>query len=100
MKRVDHHWHISYICWSDECVASDVSRYETQYNKYPTYLITRFLRLDDQYIQIDYRNNKTVISRIEACVLFDIVEVPRALELDIKNPYELLKKVRTLMVFS
>lgn len=100
LKPLNFVWHTTYYCESEDCVDSDVSRYEATYNNYPTYLMSRTFRLGDCYIQIDLKNNKTVISKIMACVLFDIIEIPRALEVNLKNPSELLKKVRTLMVFS
>lgn len=93
--------HTSYYCDAPHCVVNgDMTRYETNYQNYPTKLISRTFIIDNTYIQIDYINNRTVISRLEACFLFDSVEVPRALEVNLKNPYELLDKIRMLMIFS
>ena len=93
--------HTTYYCGATDCVVSgDMARYEANYQNYPTKLVSRSFIIDNTYIQIDYVNNKTVISRLEACFLYDSVEVPRALEVNLKNPYELLDKVRVLMIFS
>lgn len=93
--------HTSYYCDAPDCVVSgDMARYEANYQNYPTELISRALIIGNTNIQIDYVNNRTVISRLEACFLFDSVEVPRALEINLKNPYELLDKIRMLMIFS
>jgi len=75
-------------------------RYQIAYNNYPTYLISRTFMLGHYYIQIDYPNDKTTISKLEACFLFDTVELLRALPVDFKNPQALLDKISTLMVFS
>lgn len=100
MRVYTHHFHLTLACVHKGCVVDDMSRYEITYNNYPTYLLSRNIILNNFYIQIDYRNNKTIISRLAACFLVDSIEIPKALSLDTKNPYDLLTKIKTLMVFS
>ena len=91
----------AYYCDAPDCVVGgDMTRYEVSYQKYPTKLLSRVFIIDNTYIQISYTYNRTVVSRLEACFLFDTVEIPRALEVNLKNPYELLDKIRMLMMFS
>jgi hypothetical protein len=78
----------------------DMPRYQVAYNNYPTYLISRTFMIDIYYVQIDYKNNKTIVSRLYACFLLNSVEVPKALNFDRDNPQNILPKINTIMVFS
>src|ERR1039458_3160574 len=98
LKIMVQQLHTSYYCDATDCVVDgEMTRYDALYQKYPTKLISRTFIIDNTYIQIDYANNKTVISRLVTCFLFDSVEVPRALDVNLKNPYELLDKIRMLI---
>jgi hypothetical protein len=94
-------FHTTYGCVAEECVNDDMPRYQITYNNYPTFLISRvFMFNKDIYVVVNYRDNCTVISKLEACLLFDTVQIPRALDVDLKRPFDILPKIRTLMVFS
>jgi hypothetical protein len=90
----------SYGCDNPKCEQDAMPRYIVGYNNYPTYLVTRTLMIDDCYIQIDYRNKCTVISKLIGYILLDSVQIPRALDIDLKNPRSIMIKIHTLMTFS
>jgi len=90
-----------YACiWNDKCINADMPRYIAKYNNYPTYLISRAFMMDKYHIVIDYPRNVTIISVLEACVLLDSVEIPKALKINLKDPYSIINKIKTLMLFS
>lgn len=90
----------SYYCTG--CEEHDVSGFVERWE--PGYtlarLVTRNLRMEDFYIRLDYVNNTTVVSRIEACFLTDSVRISRLLSFDSANPQSLLHQVKFFMVFS
>lgn len=92
--------HTVYGCAASGCVNDDMPRYMAKYNNYPTYLVSKTFMMDDLYIQVDYKQNYTIIHRLEACCLFDSVQIPRALDVSMKNPKDIIPKIRILMTFS
>lgn len=100
LLRMEGNIFTSYSCRSKSCFMDDVSSYTISYFNYPTRLNARSFRLDKYYIQINYDQNWTTVSKIEVCVLFGSITVQRALELDFKNTDKLLEKVKTLILFS
>jgi hypothetical protein len=95
-----HEFYTSYGCVDDNCVNDDMPRYQITYNNYPTFLIGYTFMLDKYYIQINYPNQITTISRLEACFLFDNIELPTALIVDFNNLETLLNKIKTILTFS
>lgn len=93
-------WHTNYGCDNPKCVQEDMPRYQVTYNNYPTSLASRCFMMDNLYIRIDYPNNCTIISKLDSCFLFDSVQIPRALDISLKDPYSALKKIKMLMTFS
>lgn len=92
--------HTVQLCENHGCMNDDMTRYSVSYNNYPTFLQSRIFMMDKFYIQIDYRNNKTIISKLEACFLFDSIQLPKAIVVDLKNPFKILPKIKILMMFS
>jgi hypothetical protein len=90
----------AYACANEACANDDMPRYIAEYNNYPTYLISRALMIDKYHILINYPNNKTTISVLEACILLDPVVIPKALYINLKDPYSIINKLKTLMLFS
>jgi hypothetical protein len=56
--------------------------------------------MENIYIQLDYTNNTTIISKLDSCFLFDSVRIPRLLHVPLKDPLSIMKKIRMLMTFS
>src|SRR5574338_970545 len=91
-------FHTTYGCIAKDCVNGDMPRYQITYNNYPTFLISRvFMFGTNYYVIVNYRDKCTVISKLEACVLTSSFRIPRALDIDLHNPYNSLPKLKTLM---
>ncbi len=93
--------HTTYGCMNKDCINDDMPRYQVTYNNYPTFLISRtFMFKDDWNIIVNYRDNCTIVSKLMACIIYDSVQIPRALDVDLSNPYSIIPKIKTLMTFS
>lgn len=88
------------MCTAEGCINDDMPRIILKYNKATNDLIAGEFMLADLYVAVDYKQDYTVISKLEACVLFDSVQIPKALDIDLNNPNAILPKIRTLMIFS
>jgi hypothetical protein len=95
-----HDFHTIYACCNEGCVNDDMPRYQATYNNYPTVLTGYIFMLDKYYVQISYANQITVISRLEACMLFDTMQLPRALSIDFEDLDTFLNKIKTILTFS
>ncbi len=93
-------YHTTYGCDSVVCAVDDMPRYQISFNNYPTYLLSKTFMLDNFYVQINYYANETVISKLEACFLFDTVILPKALPVDFHKLQDFLNKINTLLIFS
>lgn len=93
-------FHTTYGCDASMCVNDDMPRYQITYNNYPTSLLSRVFMIDDYYIKIDYVNQKTIISILEACFLMATIELPRIFHFNKENPADILAKIKTLLIFS
>lgn len=97
-------WHNDYCtmysCTNIDCINDDMPRYKVIYNNYPTYLTGYVFMLDKYYIQIDYTNQITVISRLEGCMLFNSIQVAAPLSVDFDDLDAFLDKIKTILIFS
>jgi hypothetical protein len=93
-------FHTTYGCNQIGCVVDDMPRYQITFNNYPTYLLSKTFILDKYYIQIDYPNNKTTVSKLVACFLIDTIQLERCLAVNFNNPQDLINKINTLLIFS
>lgn len=93
---------ISYFC--EACIEHDVSGFEEQWSNnvdgYSSSLYCRNFRMEGFWIQLNYRNDHTTISKLEACLLTDQVIIERVLHFDYANPRETLEKAKMFVVFS
>jgi len=90
----------THACYDSTCINDDMPRYKEIYENTSESLIERYFMMGGYYIQVSYKNNWTVISRLEACLLFDSVQIPTALKIDLTNPLDILNKVKLFMIFS
>jgi phenolic acid decarboxylase len=95
-----HAFETIYACVENNCIVDDMPRYQIAYNNYPTYLLFKTFMLNNFYVQINYSDNETVISRLKACFLFDTIKLRRALSVDFNNLQDLIDKINTLLIFS
>ena len=77
-----------------------MNKYSVTLFKNPIRICSRAMWLDNFYIQMDYINKHTIISKIEVCFLCDTVQINKLLPLNVDNPYEMLDKIKTLLLFS
>ena len=95
-----HEHRTIYGCINEKCILDDMPRYQATYNNYPTHLIGYTFMLDKYYIQISYLNRTTIIHRLEGCMLFDSIEIPRAFLIDFSDLDSFLAKIKTILTFS
>jgi hypothetical protein len=88
----------AYIC--ENCLVDDMSKYIVSYKNYPTSLFTRTFIIDNYHISINYEYDTTTVSKLEYCFLTNQIIIPRAVAIDTKNPYSVLDKIKTLLIFS
>jgi hypothetical protein len=102
VRLTSYHYptHAAYVCEDAGCINDDMPRYQVSYNNYPTCLISRTFMLDKYYIHIDYKQDTTTISVLEACFLLDSVRVAKALAINLNDIVTAAEKIKTLMVFS
>lgn len=93
-------YYTNYSCIAPDCINDDMPRYIAKYNNYPTYLLSRALMLGKYHIVIDYINKTTTISVLMACLLLDSVTIHKVLSINLKRPYDIIHKIKTLMIFS
>lgn len=93
-------FHTAYSCEAEKCLNDEMSRYEATYNNYPTYILSRVFMFDKHYIHVDYKAQRTEISKIDSCILMDVVVIPGVLHVNLKQPHDILKRIKMLMVFS
>ena len=103
LSKYEYEAHAAFECEVPHCLNDDMPRYKMVFVNGCNVSQTIMFEQDNFYVQLDYANDKTIISRLQACVLTDTVIMPRVLDF---NKYELdclpklLNKIKTLMVFS
>lgn len=90
--------HEAYECEAKHCINDDMPRYKMTFVEGK--IVSRVIMFPNLYVQIDYVNNVTIISRLEVCVLTNTVRIPRPLAFDPDNLPSLLEKVKTILTFS
>lgn len=91
----------SYYCAAEACiVGGDMPRFQAIYQNYPTKLIRQTVMFEKHYLVLDYETNVTTVSKLDYCIRFDPVDVPRIIKVDYNNPQNTIEKLETLMLFS
>lgn len=88
----------TFLC--NDCTIDDMSKYMVTFSKSPVRLISRTLWLNEFYVQLDYINKCTVISKIVGCFLCDTVQINKLIPLDTTNPYSMTNKIKTFIILS
>jgi hypothetical protein len=103
LDKYEYEAHAAYECENKACLNDDMPRYKMVFINRCCVSETVMFQEEGLYIQLDHAVNRTVISKLEVCMLTDNVIIPKILEF---NKYEhdalpkLLSKVKMLMVFS
>lgn len=102
LDKYEFEGHVAYECENKACMNDDMPRYKMVFIHGRKLSETVMFQEEGLYVQIDH-TGRTIISKLEACVLFDSITLPKALDF---NKYEydclekLLNKIKMLMVFS
>lgn len=88
----------TYICLA--CQEHDVMKYRVDYWKYPTRLMAHAFTLDKYYVQISYVNKNIIVSRLEACMLFDSIQINKLIPIDFYNTQDFLNRIKTFLTLS
>jgi len=89
-----------YCCYNAACAFHDMTRYKCIYNNYHTYIIAKIFILNNLYININYENELTKISKLDSSIILDTVSIAGILKADLNNLDELNKKINLILLFS
>jgi hypothetical protein len=56
--------------------------------------------IDKYYVQIDWEDNTSILSTLDGPILLGSVVLPRALDLDMSDLSSVIRRIKTLLVFS
>jgi hypothetical protein len=93
-----------YFCDEIGCLNDDMPRYSVNYswgkNKEDDKKSSCCFMIDTYYIQIDWDEDTSTLSTLDGAVLLGSVVLPRALNLDMTDLASVVKRIKTLLVFS
>jgi hypothetical protein len=93
-----------YFCDETPCMNDDMSRYSVNYawgsNKKDGEKTSCNFMIDTYYIQIDWEENTSILSTLDGPVLLGSITLPKALDLDMTDLASVVKRIKTLLVFS
>ena len=90
----------NYYCGDGECSIDDMARYHITYQSFNPDPISCAFALNDYYINVDYQNNTTTLSKLHIVILLDSITVEKAIHFDMTDLPGVLEKVKTLLLFS
>jgi hypothetical protein len=89
-----------YYCNNGDCSIDDMARYQITYQSSDPNPISCAFALDDYYVNVNYRNNTTTLSKLYVVILLDSITVEKAIHFDMTDLPGVLEKVKTLLLFS
>ena len=102
LGKVETEWD-HFFCDNTECMNDDMPRYQINYHKkskgYNSPLSVAFM-IGIYYVQVDYKDNVTILSKLEGPLLLDSVTIPKALVFDMSALQIVENRVKTLLLFS
>lgn len=88
------------FCNNSNCMYEDMTRYIIVYNINPYYLIREVFILNDLYVKVYIKDNKTSIYRLTGSVIDNRLELKKAIRNDLINQVEAYNKYKTLLLLS
>ena len=93
-----------YFCDESDCMNDDMTRYSINYDRDPNQedcekTSCNFM-IDSYYVQIDWVEDTSVLSTLNGPILLGSVTLPKALDLDMNDLASVIKRIKTLLVFS
>lgn len=93
-----------YFCDETGCMVDDMPRYSVNYawgeNKEDGEKTSCCFMIDTYYVQIDWEANTSTLSTLDSVILLGSVVLPRALDFDMNDLPSVIKRIKTLLVFS
>ena len=94
----------NYFCDETGCMNDDMPRYQVNYawgiNKEDGEKTSCSFMIDSYYVQIDWELNTSTLSTLEGAFLLGSITLPKALDLDMNDLASVIKRIKTLLVFS
>lgn len=93
-----------YFCDETDCLNDDMPRYSVNYswgtNKEDGEKSSCSFMIDTYYVQIDWEEATSTLSTLDGALLLGSITLPRALDLDMTDLASVVKRIKTLLVFS
>jgi hypothetical protein len=93
-----------FVCYHESCKINDIPKYHAAFTSNeiskPKSIALENIIVGQYYVELNYRFNTTKISRLEACLLYGTILVPRVLKFDPNHQEEYLEKIKTILLFS
>lgn len=93
-----------YFCDETGCMNDDMPRYQVNYawgpNKEDGKKTSCNFMIDSYYVQIDWEEDTSVLSTLDGPILLGSITLSKALDLDMSDLASVIKRIKTLLVFS
>lgn len=93
-----------YFCDETGCMNDDMPRYSVNYawgpNKEDGEKTSCNFMIDSYYVQIDWEEGSSILSTLDGPILLGSITLPRALDLDMNDLASVIKRIKTLLIFS
>lgn len=93
-----------YFCDETGCLNDDMPRYAINYawgpNKEDGEKTSCIFMIDSYYVQIDWEKNCSILSTLDGPLLLGSITLPKALDFDMNDLASVIKRIKTLLVFS
>lgn len=91
---------VSYMCEDKRCMFHKMPRYKMRMDGRTSFKLSEVIIMDPFYVEIDFLQKTTMISKLDVVMLSDTVKIAHALHLDLQNYSAALTKIRLLVTFS
>src|SRR5277367_5390897 len=91
---------ISRMCEDKTCMFHKMPRYKMRMDARTDFKLSETIIMDPFYIEIDFLQKTTMISKLDVVMLSDTVKIAHALYLDLQNYPATLTKIKLLVTFS
>lgn len=91
----------TYYCDDESClIHSEMPRYIVKYQNNLHKPFYKIFCLNNLYVQVDFMNDKTLVSRLDLIFLLDDILIPKAINFDLSDQASTINKLKTIVNFS
>jgi hypothetical protein len=90
----------SHMCEDKSCMFHKMPRYKIRLDARTNLRLSEIIIMDPFYVEIDFLQKTTKISKLDVVMLSDTIYIAHALHLDLQNYSAALDKIRLLVTFS